>query len=162
MRVKIACCLVMGLFLGMMGWPAVPGAGAAEYATYTNARFGYVIKYPPKLLRPQGESVNQDGQRFISPDGEAVLAVWGAYNTLEESLQDNFQAAARESGGLITYQVLKDDWFVLSGVKDGSIFYQKTLYHRDTFKTFVFTYPESQRQLYDGIIEVMVKSFKNR
>src|SRR5574341_695767 len=39
------------------------------YRTYHNARFNYSISYPFKVLIPQGEAVNGDGQKFLSQDG---------------------------------------------------------------------------------------------
>ena len=134
------------------------------YRTYHNARFDYSISYPADLVIPQGESVNGDGQRFLSKDGKAELLVYGTYNSLDQTLNDVLTQASERSPDhqdrVVTYKVLRGDWFVVSGTENGRIFYQKTMLRDATFKTFRIEYDESQKQTFDSVTAVIARSFK--
>jgi len=139
-------------------------AGQETYRTYSNARFDYSIAYPANLLYPQGESANGDGQKFLSKDGHAELIVWGSNNALNERLKDVYE---RESGvssdhpkRVVSYKVLKPEWFVISGREDHRIFYQKTFLKGDVFKSFRIEYSDSDNARFDQIIKRIEKSFR--
>lgn len=135
-----------------------------EYLTYHNARFDYSISYPADLLVPQGESVNGDGQRFLSKDGQTVLLVYGAYNSLDQTLRNVFEEesgrSTEHSNRVVTYKVLRNDWFVVSGTENGRIFYQKTMLRNSTFKTFRIEYDKNEKQTFDSITAFIARSFK--
>ncbi len=144
---------------------SAPAQGTADrigYKTYDNARFGYSIAYPEGILIPQGEAENGDGQKFLSKDGKVVMLVYGQYNVLDQTLKDAFSEALRKGtpGGTVTYKLLKDNWFVVSGKVSNRIFYQKTMLVEDTFKTFRIEYPDSQKSVLDRITGEIAKSFK--
>jgi hypothetical protein len=138
---------------------------AAEiYDTYHNERFDYSIDYPKEVLFPQGESDNGDGQKFLSKDADVSLLVYGSNNSLNQSLEEVYREESR--GGtaenpkkVVTYKVLEDNWFVVSGYNSGRIFYQKTIFHDDVLKTFVFEYDESEKERYDPIAKRLAASF---
>lgn len=85
---------------------------------YANVRFQYQICYPSRLLKPQGESDNSDGQRFLASDG-GELAVFGWNNIsgfahgkdeLEASLSEAVEqaiSALKGPKGKVTYKVIK-------------------------------------------------------
>lgn len=126
------------------------------YRTYSNARYGFSIAYPAGLLVPQGESDNGDGQKFVSRNKSATLTAFGS-NRLERTLQDEFHAAQENRS--VTYKVLKQDMFVVSGTENGKIFYQKTLLRGDVFKTFIIEYDEKERATFDSITTRIARSF---
>jgi hypothetical protein len=135
------------------------------YHTYYNSRFGYSIAYPKNILYPQGESENGDGQKFLSKDADASLIVYGSNNVLNESLEDLYFKESR--GGMdenpkkiVTYKVLKNNWFVVSGYNSGKVFYQKTILYKDQFISFHFEYPESKKNIFDPITKHIASSFK--
>jgi hypothetical protein len=127
------------------------------YDTYSNARFAYSISYPGKILIPQGEAENGDGQTFRSSDGHAEMRVFGRYNAMNETLRSAFASA--QEGKSVTYKLLKGNFYVVSGHHDGKIFYEKTLLKGDTFKTFMIEYDESEASTYDSITARIVRSF---
>jgi hypothetical protein len=142
------------------------------YQTYHNARFAYSISYPADVFAPQGESDNGDGQRFLSKDGRAELMVYAghAINDSQDTLQKRFReaAASRPAGPprVVTYKLIKDDWFVISGRAGGRIFYQKTMFKKaggaapGVFKTLRVEYDEAQNRDYGTLVARMVASFK--
>jgi hypothetical protein len=134
------------------------------YTTYHNLRFAYSIDYPKNLLFPQGEAENGDGQKFLSKNTDATLLVFGSNNALNQTLEERYHEESR--GGtpdtpkrVVTYRVQKDNWYVISGYNDGKVFYQKTIYRDDVFKTFYFEYDENRKSFYDPIVKQLAKSF---
>lgn len=132
-----------------------------QYKIYRNARFDYTISYPSRLLAPQGESTNGDGQKFASKDGRAELIVYGSNNALDQTLEQAFNEAKSASGNrVVTYQTMKQDWFVVSGSEGGKIFYQKTFLRAGVFKTMRIEYDEQIKTMYDAITTKVSLSFK--
>ena len=137
-----------------------------KYSTYSNSRFSYSISYPTGLLTPQGEADNGDGQKFLSRDGRAEMIVYGSNNALHQSLHDlyNEQLRGRESDArskkTVTYKVLRDSWFVVSGYEDDRVFYQKTILSGDEFKTFRIEYDKSLADVFDKVTQRVAASFK--
>ncbi|HJZ79716.1 MAG TPA: hypothetical protein VKD91_05205 [Pyrinomonadaceae bacterium] len=133
-----------------------------RWNTYANARFNYSISYPSSLV-PQGEADNGDGQVFRSHDGAAELRVWGSNNALNQSLAAAYQEAISDlqhDGGSVSYKVMRDNFFVVSGTQGRKIVYQKTLLRGDVFKAFTFTYPANAKGTYDSITTRIAGSFK--
>ncbi len=143
-----------------------PCSSAADvYDTYYNHRYDYSIDYPKDVLFPQGESDNGDGQVFLSKNTDARLLVYASYNALEQPLEEIYREQSRggtpeESQKVVTYRLLKNNWFVVSGYNMGKVFYQKTILNNNELKTFVFEYNENQKSFYEPIIKRLVKSFK--
>jgi hypothetical protein len=156
------------LFLGtlFLQMPDLASATSGQeddgWEIYANARFQYQICYPSRLLKPQGEPDNGDGQQFLASDG-GVLTVFGQYNALNAS----FDEMAEQEGeytkgekGNITYKVLRKNWAVFSGY-DGSSneFYKKIIQQGDRFFVFEIKYPASKKEKYSAIIVRLVKCF---
>ena len=136
-----------------------------HFNTYHNARFDFSISYPADVFIPQGEADNGDGQRFLSKNGKAEMLVYGSYNALKQTLQQAFAEVSASSakdhpGRVISYKLLRADWFAVSGTENGKIFYQKTFLKKGIFKTFRIEYDESQKEIYDSLTAAMSKSFK--
>lgn len=85
--------LVIGLSLGMMT-PAFPGASPDQehlvWNSYTNARFGFSVRYPGiwKLGNPLP---NGSGITFQPPIDQSLIALSGHMNLIEGSSQDTRQ-----------------------------------------------------------------------
>jgi hypothetical protein len=50
---------------------------------------------------------------------------------------------------------------VISGIENKSVFYQKVLFKNDEYKTFLMTYPLTQKKTYDSITVKIAASFKH-
>jgi hypothetical protein len=135
-----------------------------NYRVYHNVRFDYSISYPANVLIPQGEAVNRDGQRFMSRDGRTEMLVYGSHNSLDQTLgqvyDEEISRSPAHPNRTVTYQVLKRDWFVLSGIEDGRVFYQKTFLRNGVFKTFRIVYDQSDKNEFDPITTRVANSFK--
>jgi len=141
----------------------VAAADGHAWKVYTNVRFQYSICYPQDLLVPQDEAENSDGRKFLAKDG-AQLIVFGRNNALNESLKDALgDAASRLAGpsGKVTYSAIKPDWFAVSGRNGHSVFYAKTLYAHEQFKSFELTYDSGASALYKPVISRLAGCFVN-
>jgi hypothetical protein len=157
--------LVLMLSFGFFCFMTQTAFAETLYKNYHNKRFGYSISYPKDILYPQGEADNGDGQKFLSKEAGASLLVYGSHNfndqTLEERYQEDSRGETEEySTKVVTYRLLKKNWFVISGYVSGKIFYQKTILNNNQFKTFYFEYPETKKKTYDSIIKHLSTSFK--
>jgi hypothetical protein len=149
-------------------------AQKTAYKDYCNARFGYCISYPSDL-KGQGEAQNGDGQTFVSKDGKATVYAFGRLqmddmDDYKDDIKHEFKTSAAELK--VAYQVLKDNWFILSGTdKDGNTVYEKTMLKKvaymgdDKPSTFVFwtlyiKYPPAQQDKYKDYCAEIAKAFK--
>ena len=129
---------------------------------YVNVRFQYAICYPQDLFVPQGEPANSYGQRFLSNKDSAELAAYGGNNALDQTLGERLSDTANrlaDSSGKVTYKVQKVNWFVLSGQNGQAIFYTKTLFSHDQFKSFELTYDRSAAALYNPLVGRIASCF---
>lgn len=142
---------------------AAPAADSHKWTTYKNVRFGTQALYPADLFRPLEPPANGAGLEFESPDG-ASLVIQGMFNTLD----DHSPAAyAREyytpdSYPNVTYQASGKDWFVLSGTRDGNIYYDKVIMscRGDVVNALTIVYPASLQARYDPLVGKIEKSLR--
>jgi hypothetical protein len=138
-----------------------------KYSTYTNDRYGFSISYPSNVLIGQGESDSGDGQQFLSKDKKVEVFVFAsfvveeAYNKMKRLyLDDSKNNSTQHPQRVVTYKVLKNNMFVISGYEDKKIFYQKTTRNcNDSFLvTFMIFYDKEQKNIFDPIITKMANS----
>lgn len=144
---------------------SISAFGQVKYSTYHNGRFFFSIDYPSSLLVMQDPPANNDGRIFLSRDSKVEMRAWASYNALFRSVEEQFAEDLKgHEGENVTYKTLSTNWFVISGLADGRIFYQKTLYHKfketDVFYTFTIEYPKAEKGKYDQIVRRIEKSFR--
>lgn len=130
-----------------------------EESTYRNTKYNYDIAYPIQVLKPLGEAENGEGQSFQG-DG-AFLRVWATQNSTQfgKSLETIFNEQVNNPNRTITYQVIRDDWFVVSGYEGSQIFYQKTFVRNEIEYSFVLTYSQEVSGIFDTVVEILINSF---
>jgi hypothetical protein len=137
----------------------------ADWQVYKNHEHQFTIDYPAGLFTQRGPAEGGDGVTFTSPNDSLVLSIYGFQNgdelpikTVRDIIVENY------SDRDITYQRLKDDWFVLSGYEminnQRMIFYHRIAGNSDgtRFAVFEFTWPEKDRQAIDPLITRMSRS----
>lgn len=150
---------------------AVPAGETAGYKTYVNARYKYAIDYPT-FFSIGSESENGDGCTFASKQKNAELRAWGMqlYGTVDgdawtiaklASEQTKYYQTDSAPPAQITYKANGKDWLVLSGLKEGRIFYFRALLATDGVKCFEITYPESAKAAFDPIVSRLAHSLRN-
>ncbi|MBZ0188696.1 MAG: hypothetical protein K8F91_20790 [Candidatus Obscuribacterales bacterium] len=144
-----------------------PMRGSDYYFKYVNPRFKYSIEFPGWLIAQAG-SQNADGRKFVSTSGECELLVYGRsrYATVDAE-ELNIKLAfmeelkrRKETGDKVTYKVRGNSSFVVSGVAGKNIFYEKTIFSKDSVTTFEITYPEGRKADYDKTVSYIANSFK--
>ena len=129
------------------------------YKSYCNNRFTFCVNYPANLVNPQPESTNGDGCEMRAKQGKAKVTTWGNYAptyAIEGTSDFDRKAEVKKVfedamvGKTITYKVLKDTWFVLSGTdKEGNIFYHKSMFQDLAFITVLIEYPKAEKATWD-------------
>jgi hypothetical protein len=137
-------------------------AHAAPF-TCVNARFGTACTFPDEVFTDrQPEPENGDGQEWLTPDGASLICS-GMLN-IDNDTPKRFVAAekaSKEPGYKITYSKTGKDWAVLSGVKDGKIFYERRLFGKDgVIRTVWIEYPPALKAKYDALVGAITASLK--
>ncbi|MFZ5427121.1 MAG: hypothetical protein ACOZEN_09105 [Thermodesulfobacteriota bacterium] len=170
MNALSACLMVLALTLGASApceaqsaevkahLDAVCGRPDA-YGCYANHKYGYMIAWPKLLLSPQGESDSGDGQAFASRDGRAAMACWACFSDVTgQTLKEAFGEAAGDGQARVTYKHLSRDFFVVSGFKEGRIFYRKTLEAHGVRASFELSYDPALKQAFDPVVKDLARS----
>ncbi|MER9999775.1 hypothetical protein NKJ90_13225 [Mesorhizobium sp. M0051] len=71
------------------------------------------------------------------------------------------EKASDEAGYKVTYSKSGKDWAVLSGMKNGKIFYEPRLFGRDgIIRTVWIDYPPALKSKYDPLVGAIAGSLK--
>lgn len=140
------------------------------FKKYCSSKFGFCVEYPERILFPQGESDNGDGQIFKSKNAENYLQVYRDYRdmvaenskfTLEDAYQlDTWANDPDKPKRVLTYKKLGKNFYVVSGYNNGKVFYQKTIIIDDVLATCMIEYNETEKSVYDKVCDRIYKSFK--
>ena len=108
-------------------------------------------------------STDGRGIEFTSDDGLVKLKVLADYNDQNVSLGEYRAAIVREftESNQLEYEPMGRSWFVLSGVRGESIYYQKVLFACGgrIINAFALTYPAQLRREFDAIVTMIEKNF---
>lgn len=134
-----------------------------KYETYYNDRFGFLIDYP-SFMTLDPPPTNSDGQIFRH--GNVEMRAYGGFDmteddiTKEEIVKREFEASKRETD---TYTLLKDNYYVVSGVdKDGMKYFMKRTLHTNAatvWYTYYIKFPVDEKGFYYSIILHCLESF---
>jgi hypothetical protein len=144
---------------------SLTGLAAAQdidWEVYLDEEHGCRLDYPTALFDPDPEEPGEP-QRFSGNDDSVYFRVMGAENMSKwtpRDIKDKYLRA--DMPGDITYERTKDEFLVLSGYRDGGIFYTKVVVSDDQRIACILdiTYPRSLKQQFDGIVTRMSHSFK--
>lgn len=130
-----------------------------KYGSYTNARYGFSVVYPTNLEK-KSESENGDGRELNSSEGFNML-VYGSNDAsvLGKSIDEMYKEELKDHKD-VTYNVKKNNWFVVSGYDGDYIFYVKKYAGTGSTNTLFLKYPSNLRDKYYDIVTVISKSFK--
>ena len=157
--------LIVGLLTSTLTLPAAQSAAqdSSGIATYRNERHGFSLSYPAAqfIALP---SATEDGRQFVSKDGSARLLVGTLPNFDSKNLRDYRTFVLSESypGAKIDYAPLRDTWFVVSGIRNGNVFYQRVNFACGgrAINSWAVVFPEAQKSVYDPIIEQVHRDYR--
>jgi serine/threonine-protein kinase len=135
-------------------------ACAEAWRSYHNDRFGATADHPAGWnMGP--EPTNNDGRLFSSPDDTAHVTISGAF-ALDSRAEELAQRAEAHDGETVTYSAKGENWIVLSGTRNGLIFYRKALLscHDQVWNDLDIDYPEQDKAKYDPLVAHMAASLR--
>jgi hypothetical protein len=113
------------------------------------------------VLDPPPE--NGDGQGFRTSDGRAQLSIYGAWNVervTPETYVDNYADLA---GASVTYKRVTHRFYVISGTREGKIFYDRCNFSPDPggiIDCLSISYPEQEKTEWNPIVSRLSRSLR--
>jgi hypothetical protein len=157
-KILLACAVFGFVGLSVVAAPAK----ADKWLTYQNDRYGTTIDYPDQFKSEPPPDAD-DGRKFKDAQG-AEFAVYASYNALDFNLAkyQDFILKNLNPGQAVTYRAHGENWFVISGTKGDSIFYERHLLSHGGQMTeaFSITYPAAAKLSYDQLVARMAKSLR--
>lgn len=133
------------------------------WTTYQNARHGYSIGYPGDVFEERPSNQNVDGRLVVSRDGRVKLLVGAFANEDNLSLDAyrQFLIDGHYAGAKIDYAPVRDRWFVLSGIQDGTGFYERVTFTCDgrVINSWALLYPAEDQKRLERLIEQIARSY---
>lgn len=134
-----------------------------DYTTVQDPGLGFSLAYPSGVFAPDATRSSRLGRVFVSPDGKAKLLV-GAFDNGEVISLDDYRAYVLEqnyAGAAIDYAPVRKRWFVLSGQRDGTMFYERVSFTCGgrIINSWAMLYPIAERALYDRVVEVVARTY---
>ena len=138
--------------------PAITARSSdSNWKTYRGDRQNFSFKYPASLVLTANSP--EDLVELRSSDREFSFRARAVNDSGALSTERIWQRNVEERGASITYKRKAADWFVLSGVQDGQIYYKKLFVRSGRETEFVITYPKARAELYDSWVRAIEKSF---
>ncbi|WP_244487935.1 hypothetical protein [Aureimonas sp. Leaf454] len=149
---RISLALAAALSMAM----SVPAA--ARDVTYRNERFGTVATFPSEAFREAlPEPTNGDGRAWRSDNG-AELFIYARANAGGETPASIVRDRAADD--TVTYRRAGDRWVVVSGFRDGKIFYERYIFRGDVIHSVAIRYPPNLRKTYDRLVGPITKTLR--
>ncbi|MDY8109426.1 hypothetical protein U0C82_09765 [Fulvimarina sp. 2208YS6-2-32] len=146
--------MAAALFVGLS---ASAEAGAADL-TYENERYGTSATFPSELFPdPLPAPQSGDGLGWSAPNG-AEIFVYARANAGGETARSII--ASRAATDDVTYEASGKRWAVVSGYRDGRIFYERYILRGDLVHSVSIRYPEEVRETYDPIVGDITNSLR--
>lgn len=131
---------------------------------YTNPKFGFSLIVPGEIFVPGNTRNPEVGALWNGRDGQARLLAVAGQNASGETLPAYRQFVMQQTyaGATFDYTPVRDTWFVLSGRKDGQMFYERITFACEGRYIYGWqlTYPIAERQRYDRIVEAIHRSYR--
>ena len=135
-----------------------------DWETYRSERFGYSLLFPGGMLEQRAETPDGRGVELRSKDGVVRLKALAVDNSDNISIGEYRAAILREfsASNQLKYGPMGQSWFVLSGARGDSIYYQKVLFACGgrIINAFALTYPEQQKREFDSVVTTIEKNFR--
>jgi hypothetical protein len=140
-----------------------PAARLSDWNTIENDRHGFSIAYPGSVFQPKELSTAAEGRLLESRDGNARLLI-GAFGNAERlslSAYRQFLIERNYPGASIDYAPVRKTWFVLSGERDGVMFYERVSFTCGgrLITSWAMYYPVRERRFYDRVVEEVAPTF---
>lgn len=142
----------------LLGWAGSIAPAFSQDFTYRNERFGTSATFPADIFSTALEAPAEgDGLGWVSPDG-ANIFVYGRENAGGETPRSVI--AGRAGVDDVTYNRSGNRWAVVSGYRDGEIFYERYIFRGDLIHSVSIRYPQTERATYDRLVGPITMSLR--
>jgi hypothetical protein len=137
---------------------------ASEWRKFADPDLGTRVDIPTGIFSvPDGPSHRGTGQQLKTTDGRAVLAVYSQANDERDTPASYLQKNFKEPLAALDYRRVTSSFFVVSGVKDGTIYYSRcniSYARRGRLHCFDLKYPASEKRAWDAIVTRISRSLR--
>lgn len=144
--------------------PAADAASTGPVPTYVNAKYGFSLALPADIFAAAEPRNPEHGALWISTDGQARLIAVATANASGDTLSSYRAFVMQQSyaNAAFDYTPVRDTWFVLSGSKDGRIFYERITFACSGRYIYGWQleYPAADKQHYDRVVEQIHRSYR--
>lgn len=147
---RAACAISLSLL------PAVAAAGDTDWRKYVLPKSGAVVEVPVTMFTKETDLPEGGlGRRFTTGDGRADLTVQAFPNAVNDS-PAMFLAKMQPPSGII-YKRVTQNFFVVSSVRNGRIWYDRCNRSADTgpdgyMNCVLINYPAAEKRQWDAIV----------
>jgi len=167
MKRALSKCVLAGVALmsasAFDGGAAAGRAGFADWATLHSERYGFMIAYPGNVFTPQEVRGGGDGHVLVSRDGTARLLVATFDNDTDATLEEYRDLLLEQNytGAELDYAPMKKRWFVISGTREGTMFYERVSFTcgGKLINSWAMLYPVAERNFYDRVVEAVARTY---
>jgi hypothetical protein len=134
------------------------GPAMAGQVIYENERFGTKASFPSEAF-PQKlpAPVEGDGFAWASPEG-AQIFIYARENSGGETPKSLIRSRGQMDD--VTYKASGRSWAVVSGYRDGKIFYERYIFRGNLIHSVAIRYPEDERATYDKLVGPVTMTLK--
>jgi curved DNA-binding protein CbpA len=133
------------------------------WTTYHNTRFSFALKYPADVFAIDMGTANENVRSFRSADGDAQLRIFAAENVSGVTLAKYRRTLieGRYAGMDLDHSPQRKFWFVLSGTRGDTVYYERVTFSCDTkaIHGWQMIYPSSERTLYDLVVDEIQRNY---
>ena len=140
--------------------PGYPPVKALQYVRYDNPQYRYSLAYPDSLFGPVQPVGAGRGMEFSTSDSTSRILVYADEESSQDDLEEQYRNALRHPDGRVTYRARESSWYIISGIANERVFYEKSILSRGMLKTLRIEYPASRRDYFDAVTAVMSASFE--
>src|SRR5712691_3686015 len=127
-----------------------------DWRTYVDPDRGTAVEYPAAVFSvAAGAPERGSGQEFRTEDGRARLIVYTLPNEERRSPRSYLQRHLLLAPGALEYTRVTGQFFAISGVRDGEIFYSRCNFphrRRGDMRCIFLQYPEGEAKDWDAIV----------
>ena len=150
--------LIAAIILAL--WPALAGAEETDWRKYVVAETGASLDLPRAIFtNPAGKPDTGYGARFLTSDGRANLTVQSLRNEKDDS-PATFLARKRPPRDIV-YRRVASNFFVVSSVRNGLIWYDRCTVAGRLITCVLINYPATEKKAWDGVVTRISNSLAN-
>lgn len=136
----------------------------ADWQSYTHPTLHFSIMFPGAVFTPDPKANLANGLALVSEDGAARFLIGAFDNDEATTLRDYREFVLDRSyrGADVDYAPVRKNWFVVSGERDGRIFYERVDFtcKGRRITSWAMVYPVAQRAFYDRLVESVAPTFR--